>query len=307
MDPVFNDTTTYDIAPESPSISQLADVVQADRVVQDVLFELPQTLAQSEEYSGQQNGADVKNRGTSNIALNGTSENQAISINDYAHSSNADALDLQRTLDSLAHFTENAHANAQPEQSLSGGDVAIEDDAMPVPEVSANDSHAQSDSAVRIDSPDHVVKEGVNYQSLLDTLSQSTATAPIADTLPAPTTSSTSDETRFLQTGSEKPLPVGAGLPPRPLLRRSRQSIQIIRPMKVFDPITTCLHKMSPQLPISHSQPVIDQVALLVLQVISLLRKPTLALQMVFPHPQLPLFNNLLQTLRQSKALPYKV
>lgn len=63
MDPVFNDTTTYDIAPKSPSIPPFTDAVQADQadlLVQGVPFDVPKTLAQPEEFSGGQNGADVK-------------------------------------------------------------------------------------------------------------------------------------------------------------------------------------------------------------------------------------------------------
>lgn len=216
MDPIFNDTTTYNIAPDIVSFSRLSDGNQAEHIVGGVPLQPTNTLPQPEGYTEGQNIADIQNSGTSNIVLNGIAENQAISSNSHAHSSNASASDLQRTLDSLAHFTENANASAEQEQPLFGGEASLEDITLPNTEVSASDSHAQSDFAVRLDSPDTASKDGVNYQSLLDTLSQSTATAPIADTLTAPTIASTDEGTSVPETSSEKPLPVGAGLPPRP-------------------------------------------------------------------------------------------
>ena len=216
MDPIFNDTTTYDVVPNS-TVSNSSDPNHADHVVQGVPLQIPNTCAQPESYSEGQSHANVQNSGSYSLVLNGTTENQAISTNSYAHTSNATAPDLQRTLDSLAQFTENFNANAElvVEQAASGGEASNEDDLLPKTEVSASDSHSQPDPPVRPDSPDTVSKEGVNYQSLLDTLSQSAATAPIADTLTAPTTASANEGT-IPQVGSEKPLPVGAGLPPRP-------------------------------------------------------------------------------------------
>jgi RNA recognition motif. (a.k.a. RRM, RBD, or RNP domain) len=216
MDLVFNDTNTYDIAHDTSSLSKPSDAIQAEHIVQSGPLQMTNTLAQPAAYSEGQSHADVQNSSTSNIVVNGTTENQAVSVNSLAHYSNATAPDLQRTLDSLAQFSENANANAQQDQPPSGGEASNEDDALPTTEVSAIDSHAQSDSVVRTDSPDAAAKEGVNYQSLLDTLSQSAATAPIADTLTAPTTASTNEGITLPETGSEKPFPVGAGLPPRP-------------------------------------------------------------------------------------------
>jgi hypothetical protein len=217
MDPVFNDTTTYDIAPDTSSLSKPSDAIQVEHLVLGIPLQFTNTSTQPEGYSEGQNQATVgQDSGPSTIVLNGTTKNQAISTNSHAHSSNATAPDLQRTLDSLAQFTENANANIESEQPRSGGEASSEDNVMPTTEVSASDPHAQNDSAVRSDSPGTGSKEGVNYQSLLDTLSQSTATVPIANTLTAPTAASSYEGTSVPQTGSEKPLPVGAGLPPRP-------------------------------------------------------------------------------------------
>lgn len=61
---------------------------------------------------------------------------------------------------------------------------------------------------------------GVNYQTLLDNLSPSTATAPTADGITVATTASPSATSKVLQPGSVKSpiagLPTPAGLPPRP-------------------------------------------------------------------------------------------
>lgn len=216
MDPIFNDTTTYDIALDTSSASKASDANQVEHIVQGVPLQMTETSAQPEGYTEGQNHANTENSGSYSIVLNGTTENQAISTNSYAHASNATAPDLQRTLDSLAQFTENANANPEQEQPASGAEASNEDDVLPNTELSASGPHAQPDTVVRPDSPDTVSKDGVNYQSLLDTLSQSTATAPIVDTLTASATAFAAEETIISHTGSEKPLPVGAGLPPRP-------------------------------------------------------------------------------------------
>jgi RNA recognition motif. (a.k.a. RRM, RBD, or RNP domain) len=215
MDPVFNDTTTYDVAPNSSSISKPSDAGYIENLAPGVPLPITNTLTQPEGYYAKQANGDVQNGGSSNIVFNGATENQAISTNSRAHSSNDTAAILQNTMDSLAQLNESAGASTEQEQPPSNGDALTENGALPSTEITASDSYAQFDSAVRPDSPDAASK-GVDYQSLLDTLSQSTATAPTADILTAPTTASTTERTSMLQTGSEKPLPVGAGLPPRP-------------------------------------------------------------------------------------------
>lgn len=215
MDPIFNDTTTYDIALDTSSVSKALDANQVDNVVRGAPLQMTETLTQPQGHPEGHNHEDIQNSGSSNIVLQRSTENQAISTNSHAHSSNATAHDLQRTLDSLAQFTESTNANAELDQPPTGGDASNEDNTLPKQEVSASDSYAQSASAVRPDTPDTASK-GVNYQSLLDTLSHATATAPIADTLTAPTTASNIEGPTVPETGSEKPLPVVAGLPPRP-------------------------------------------------------------------------------------------
>lgn len=218
MDPVFNDTTTYNIAPDGSSVSKASDASPAENIPSGLSPQLTSGLAQPKVFSTEQNHEVIQNSGSANIVLNGATENQTISTNSLAHSSNATAPDLQRTLDALAQFNENLSASSTvvQEQPPSTIDATTENVAVPNKEATVTDSHAQFDSAARPESRDIDSKGGVNYQSLLDTLSQSTATAPAADTLTAPTTASTSEGTSIPQTGSEKPLPVGAGLPPRP-------------------------------------------------------------------------------------------
>jgi hypothetical protein len=215
MDPVFNDTKTYNIAPNSPYLSKTSDDNSAVHVTSDAPPEMPNTAPELECFSAEKSPAGVQISGTSNLVLNGTRENTAISSNSYAHSSNATAPDLQRTLDSLAQFNETASATSEQAQPLPGSGTTSENDPLPKQELSANDFQPQSDNAVRPDSADATSK-GVNYQSLLDTLSQSTATASAADTLTVPTTASTQESTDISRTGAEKRFPVVAGLPPRP-------------------------------------------------------------------------------------------
>ena len=215
MDPVFNDTTTYDIAPDGASVSKLSDTYQIEQAAPDIRLQMTNPLTQPEGRSESKSNNANSQIGSSNIVLSGTAENQALFANSHAHSSNATAHDLQRTLDSLAQFTENVNATAEQVQLSPSVEASNENDSLPKAESSASDPHAQPDTAVRPGSPDTTSK-GVNYQSLLDTLSHSTATAPIADTLTAPTTASANEEPSTSQTAYEKPLPVGAGLPPRP-------------------------------------------------------------------------------------------
>lgn len=214
MDPVFNDTTTYDIAPDGMSISNPADTYQSEQAVPNIGLQMTNPLTHPDGQSESQNNANIQ-IGSSNIVLTGSAENQALFASSHTHSSNATAPDLQRTLDSLAQFTEIVNATADQVQRSPNVEAFTENDTLPNAESSASDPHAQSDTAVRPGSPDTISK-GVNYQSLLDTLSHSTATAPIADILPAPTTAFANEEPSTSQTAYDKPLPVGAGLPPRP-------------------------------------------------------------------------------------------
>lgn len=71
-----------------------------------------------------------------------------------------------------------------------------------------------------VQSTDTDVNGGVNYQTLLDNLSPSTATAPSADNIPSITTAAPSDAASVPRSSSvDSPigaLPIPAGLPPRP-------------------------------------------------------------------------------------------
>lgn len=90
--------------------------------------------------------------------------------------------------------------------------------ATTAPDTSRLDTGTQSlaDAGLAAD----VNNGGVNYQTLLDNLSPSTATAPISDGITAATTASPSAISNIPRPGSAKSpilgLPIPAGLPPRP-------------------------------------------------------------------------------------------
>ena len=99
---------------------------------------------------------------------------------------------------------------AQASMQVSSTDQAGQQSKWP-------DSRVHDASVVVTGSGDKVsASNEVDYQTLLDNLSRATATAPAADTISAPTTAESNENTSLSQTGTEKPLPVGAGLPPRP-------------------------------------------------------------------------------------------
>jgi len=90
--------------------------------------------------------------------------------------------------------------------------------ATAAPDASGLDSGTQSQTSAGFAAD--VSNGGVNYQTLLDNLSPSTATAPTADGITAATTASPSASSNVPQPGSAMSpiagLPTPAGLPPRP-------------------------------------------------------------------------------------------
>ncbi len=78
-----------------------------------------------------------------------------------------------------------------------------------------NDAQSQTNAGLSVE----VSNGGVNFQTLLDNLSPSTATAPTADTITAATTASPATSNIPRPSSAKSPiagLPIPAGLPPRP-------------------------------------------------------------------------------------------
>ena len=190
MDPVFNDTETYNI-PHNQTFSPYSE---SARAVND---------SNSDEQDAVQNflrGAEEENARFDQVP------NAAPTQNDS----------LFQTLASVAAYSENAISS----QDLAGHP---HDSSQPGLESSAPLSDPPSSKVnvlqtitESITDPDSNVKPnpssdqaGIDYQSLLDTISQSASTAPAADPVSAPTTASAQDLATHI-------LPAVPGLPPKP-------------------------------------------------------------------------------------------
>jgi hypothetical protein len=211
MDPVFNDTETYNI-PHNQTFSPYSDSTRA-------MIEHDPNKPHSDEQDAVQNflrGAEEENARLNNPAQVASTNGQAaqhdpsVNANYFAALSNA----------STYPQSSDAHASTASGHPVTAMDVS-HDSEQPrtVFEPSANaeaNNILQALAANRSD-PDQNVKPdsqsiqgGVDYQSLLDTISQSASTAPAADSVSAPTTASS-----LTHSGPQSVLQV-PGLPPKP-------------------------------------------------------------------------------------------
>ena len=212
MDPVFNDTETYNI-PHNQTFSPYSDSARA-------MIEDDPGDTNSEEQDAVQNflrGAEEENARLNDSA-------QYLPPNGQMPQNDAN---IETTLFSaLAHASANAQpsdarANSSQYQASQVHDAAqtshdpssaTEPTPNPVAGTTALQAVAESTSeqetAVKPNSQS--IEAGVDYQSLLDTISQSTSTAPAADPISAPTTAA-SLANQGAQSASSVP-----GLPPKP-------------------------------------------------------------------------------------------
>lgn len=186
MDPVFNDTETYNI-PHNQTFSPYSE---SARAVNE---------STSDEQDAVQNflrGAEEENARSDPVP------NAAPAQNDS----------LFQPVANVAAYSENA--NAIPSQDLAGGPQYSShpghDSENPSSDVNVlqtiSESISDPDSNVK---PNPSGQAGIDYQSLLDTISQSASTAPAADPVSAPTTASA-------QEPATPVLPAVPGLPPKP-------------------------------------------------------------------------------------------
>jgi hypothetical protein len=241
MDPVFNDTTTYDIRPNSQPSTGISDKLQ------DFEASAPNKTTGSLFDNVGQHGLAARNEAAfeSNhqsahmLSGNQFTENKPISQNLSDTFSNADPSTTQPAL--LQNPPSAAPQTYLPQQDSSyrGESDAFSpiqssvrplddqnDKAQGPLQVQSNGAGDQTtrrseasynDLQSTAQSQDHPLADGgVNYQTLLDNLSQSTATATAAANLTAPTSAEPIEANAISHIEAEKPLPPAAGLPPRP-------------------------------------------------------------------------------------------
>lgn len=204
MDPVFNDTETYNI-PHNQTFSPYSDSVRAmndpnpdeQDAVQNFLRGAEEENARLENPFQNTNGQTTQNESTIESTLFSALANTSA----YPQSSEP-------------HENASQAASSQTQtapQNPNNASSATESNANAGTSNSVFQSGAQSsfepESGVKPNPPSN--EGGVDYQSLLDTISQSASTAPAADSVSAPTTALSPSQ------GAQS-LPPIPGLPPKP-------------------------------------------------------------------------------------------
>lgn len=217
MDPVFNDTATYNIpnnqtfSPSSDSNRAVNDSNLEDHdAVQDFLRGAEEESARPEETTDfPMTEAKPADHNTTTEAMTSTTLAQS----SYPVLPQVN----QIPTDASAVLTGGAEPSKEPQPNLTG-DVFS---SLPVNEPTVqNESNQEAPEKKMEDKPQDPIltlnsgsqKEegGVDYQSLLDTISQSASTAPAADAITAPTTAAANVEETV------KSMPPIPGLPPKP-------------------------------------------------------------------------------------------
>lgn len=212
MDPVFNDTETYNI-PHNQTFSPYSD---SARPVNENDSNEPHSTEQDAVQSF------LKGAEEENTRLN----DPAQFPNTNGHIMGGDPTIEANFLSALANaaaYPQSSDAHVNPPTDLAThiqNAVQSVNDTSRINEPTANfdpasneahvveESLSASEPTVKPESHSH--QSGVDYQSLLDTISQSASTAPAAEPVSAPTTAAS-----FVPSGSQSVLPV-PGLPPKP-------------------------------------------------------------------------------------------
>ncbi|EXJ85777.1 hypothetical protein A1O1_06145 [Capronia coronata CBS 617.96] len=215
MDPVFNDTATYNI-PHNQTFSPYPD---SPRVMNG---------SNSEEQDAVQNflrGAEEEN-GRFGSGAQFPNTNGRTTQNDASFETNL----LSALAENSAQQAPEANSNVSHDASGQSHTVAQSNNESSTNEHNANASHGEPESPFQSDGARKSEQEpsvksnaqsgtgGVDYQSLLDTISQSASTAPAADPVSAPTTAAS-----HVDHGSSLSLPPVPGLPPKPPVQATPQ------------------------------------------------------------------------------------
>ncbi|KIW69726.1 hypothetical protein PV04_05586 [Phialophora macrospora] len=212
MDPVFNDTETYNI-PHNQTFSPYSDSARA-------MNENDTNEANADEQDAVQNflrGAEEENARLNDPAqfpsTHGQMTQNDSNVEAHLLSALANASTYPQSSDAHANPPQDQPVNAEAESHTSDG---LNPAPEPTTNPDANDKTQHALAASSSDSEPTVKLEpqpnqgGVDYQSLLDTISQSASTAPAADPVSAPTTTAS-----LTYQGTQSVLPV-PGLPPKP-------------------------------------------------------------------------------------------
>lgn len=173
MDPIFNDTATYNI-PNNQTLSPYSDPHREPHE------------SSTEEHDAVQSffrGAEAESSLSQALT-----QAQQQTENDAAATHLADSLSFSMRTTQPDH---QAHDTVKAEQDLSRGPTTLatqttaqqSDDTSFLPSLPSQ-SNSNEPSALR----EPTQEAGVDYQSLLDTIAQSASTAPAVDALTAPTT-----------------------------------------------------------------------------------------------------------------------
>ncbi|KAI1608639.1 hypothetical protein EDD36DRAFT_447435 [Exophiala viscosa] len=205
MDPVFNDTETYNI-PHNQNFSPFSDIAHAMHEANSEEQDAVQNFfrAAEEENARLESGPDANGQTAQN-----DSATEATLLSTFAENPT-----YTQSSATAANIPEASSGLSQP-TGLSG----IETTSVPeVDHANAVDATATRPNGAELTSeppssvqPDiHFDYSGVDYQSLLDTISQSASTAPAADPVSAPTTAPS-----LVDPGTQSMYAV-PGLPPKP-------------------------------------------------------------------------------------------
>ncbi|KAJ9604119.1 nuclear polyadenylated RNA-binding protein 3 [Cladophialophora chaetospira] len=214
MDPVFNDTETYNI-PHNQTFSPYSDSARAmnendpDDPNTDEQDAVQNFLRGAEEENARLDDPAQFPSTNTHIAQNepsieGSLFSALANASAYPQSSDTHANPPQTQLDAnpaedASHTSDLSKPAIEPTGNL---------DADNTTQATHATSLSDSGPAVNLESRSN--QGGVDYQSLLATISQSASTAPVADPVSAPTTASS-----FAQLGAQSVLSV-PGLPPKP-------------------------------------------------------------------------------------------
>ena len=225
MDPVFNDTATYDISPNTDLASPPArsDVPQTFPKTSLNIFEpasgaqLGETVASQDDGLRSDTFLSPGSASMGNGAGAGQSSIATASSNALFSGQLHNVSDAHDTLQPTLNPVPPPQPKATVESSKSDG----------LPYMSGTNVEASNDQTVTTEDrmshgsqptgqPNETGEDGVNFQTLLDNLSRSTSTAPPADSITAPTTIASQEDVGIAQPATEKAIPLAAGLPPRP-------------------------------------------------------------------------------------------
>ena len=235
MDPVFNDTTTYDIHPSSQPLTGISEQFQ-DSEASNLNHTLFDNVGQHRLAARNEDSVGSNHEAAHIVSGNHFTENKPILQNLSDTFSNANPSNTQPSLPPTPHSADpqaylfqqdSSHRGESNDLSPIQSSLRPLDDQNEKPKgpMQVPSNGAGAPTARTFEAPDNSshptaqsqdrrsADEGVNFQSLLDNLAQSTAAA---ESLAAPTVIEPLGANAMSQTEAEKPLPPAAGLPPRP-------------------------------------------------------------------------------------------